>query len=257
MKIFMYFLLFSQLLYVDNLYAQNSGVLSYKKTINDKLTPNPRIENYIIYFNEKKSLEIILPSNVNNSTIQTGANSEFKTVSLVGGKRKRFVYKDLDKRELILGDNIDFKYYLINDTLSNFDWVITNEHQKILKFNCTKALTNFRGRAYEAWFTDDVAIQNGPWKFGKLPGLIVKIKDSENIYNYELEGIDFRSQFDSKIISIPEAYRDDKIIEHYGFMILYDKKVQDLVRESKASIFIKGNISGSSSSSIPPRMEKY
>ena len=37
-----------------------------------------------------------------------------------------------------------------------------------------------------AWFTSEIPIQRGPWKFGGLPGLIVKISDAKKEYNFEL-----------------------------------------------------------------------
>jgi len=34
---------------------------------------------------------------------------------------------------------------------------------------CQKATCLFRGRDYTAWFSNDIPISNGPWKFGGFP----------------------------------------------------------------------------------------
>jgi GLPGLI family protein len=80
--------------------------------------------------------------------------------------------------------------YLYEEQLPVFEWKISNETQKILSYNCQKATTTFRGRDYVAWFTLDIPVNNGPWKFGGLPGLILKIFDTRNHFVYECDGLE-------------------------------------------------------------------
>ena len=255
MKNIVYTLLLSICFQVS--FAQVKGVLYYKKTIDDKQTVTPREENYIVYFANNKSLETLRPVDVNSSNVQTGDNSVVKTVSLSGGKKKPFIFKDFIKNELKLADRIDFKLYFVEDTLASMKWQLSNETMTILKYKCTRATTNFRGRNYTAWFTDQLPMQNGPWKFSGLPGLIVKVSDDEKNYTYELEGVDFKAEFDTKTVSVPESYKDDSPIAQKEFISLYQKKVNELEVQAKASVFVKGNVSGSSRSTIPPKMEKF
>lgn len=65
-------------------------------------------------------------------------------------------------------------------------WTLKEEQQTIHGYRCQKATCHWRGRDYEAWFTSEIPIQRGPWKFGGLPGLIVKIYDAKKEYNFEL-----------------------------------------------------------------------
>ena len=69
-----------------------------------------------------------------------------------------------------------------------FDWKISNEKQKIGSYNTQKATTEFGGRKWTAWFTTDIPLQDGPYKFHGLPGLIVKIEDDAKNYSWELKG---------------------------------------------------------------------
>ncbi|HMU06556.1 MAG TPA: GLPGLI family protein [Kaistella sp.] len=69
-----------------------------------------------------------------------------------------------------------------------FDWKISNEKQKIGSYNAQKATTDFGGRKWIAWFTTDIPLQDGPYKFHGLPGLIVKIEDDAKNYSWELKG---------------------------------------------------------------------
>lgn len=236
------------------------GILYYKLTIEEKNKPRP--ENYVCYFSDNKSIEFFLPKALNESTVQTGSNSIDKSFLVKNKDSKQlFIYKDFLNRSLLLGDNIIFKKYLIADTLANFKWNITNEKQKILKYNCIKATTTFRGRNYIAWFTDEIAIQNGPWKFCGLPGLIVKVNDTANNYSFELEGIDLATSFDSTIIKVPNGYANDNPISHTAFMELYHKKVLEIEANNRASLKTVTTSSGTSTTqsfdTIPAKIEKY
>ena len=68
-------------------------------------------------------------------------------------------------------------------------WKLTNEFSKILTYDVQKATTEFGGRQWTAWFTKDIPIQDGPYKFKGLPGLILKIEDATKSHSWELKGI--------------------------------------------------------------------
>lgn len=74
----------------------------------------------------------------------------------------------------------------INEKL---DWQILPEKDKIATFNVQKAKVNYGGRNWTAWFTTEIPIQDGPYVFSGLPGLIVKISDDKNDYNFSLSEI--------------------------------------------------------------------
>jgi len=65
-------------------------------------------------------------------------------------------------------------------------WKIEKEFVKINNMNCQKAVTNYKGRIWEAWFSKDYPVSDGPYKFSGLPGLVVSIKDSEGQHIFNL-----------------------------------------------------------------------
>ena len=69
------------------------------------------------------------------------------------------------------------------------NWNIASEKQKIGEWNAQKAEADFAGRHWIAWFSIDIPIQDGPYKFQGLPGLIVKIEDKTGSHKMELKGI--------------------------------------------------------------------
>ena len=73
-----------------------------------------------------------------------------------------------------------------SDSLPAMKWTILNQFLTIKNNYCKKAVTSFRGRDYTAFFAINIPIQDGPFKFCGLPGLIVKISDSKGIFNFEM-----------------------------------------------------------------------
>ena len=96
---------------------------------------------------------------------------------------KYFIIKnsdDINYYEAILS----YKYKYTESP--EFNWKITNEKIKIGEYNCIKAELYYAGRHWIAWFTTDVEINEGPYKFKGLPGLIVKISDDKFYYSFYL-----------------------------------------------------------------------
>lgn len=71
---------------------------------------------------------------------------------------------------------------------SKFNWKISDKKAKIGSYNTQKATTDFGGRKWIAWFASDIPLQDGPYKFYGLPGLIVKVEDEGQNYSWELKG---------------------------------------------------------------------
>ncbi|HCN49456.1 MAG TPA: GLPGLI family protein [Chryseobacterium sp.] len=65
-------------------------------------------------------------------------------------------------------------------------WKIEKEFAKINNMNCQKAVADYKGRIWEAWFSKDYPISDGPYKFSGLPGLVVKVRDKENQHQFNL-----------------------------------------------------------------------
>jgi len=83
---------------------------------------------------------------------------------------------------------VDYEYI---EPLGDFLWKIADSSSsiKILGYNCQVATGNFRGRNYKAYFTEEIPVTCGPWKFNSLPGLILKIEESSGLFKWEAVGI--------------------------------------------------------------------
>jgi GLPGLI family protein len=83
-----------------------------------------------------------------------------------------------------IGDR--FKY---EDEMVGLKWEVTDVTDTVASYNCQKATINFRGRDYVAWFTTEIPLSDGPWKFSGLPGLILKVEDTKGLFSFRLIGM--------------------------------------------------------------------
>ncbi|WP_310990955.1 GLPGLI family protein [Aequorivita marina] len=89
-------------------------------------------------------------------------------------------------------------------------WKLSNETKHIGNYLCQRATTTYGGRDYTAWYTSEVPISDGPYKFKGLPGLILEIQDSRKQYVFEfltLEKSDDKFTFDRN--NIPETTKEE------------------------------------------------
>ena len=112
------------------------------------------------------------------------------------------IIKDRPGNMMYCYDVIGTKTYRYFDVFPTTKWKIGNEKSVIAGYNCQKATIVFAGRIFEAWFTREIALADGPYKFHGLPGLIVKVGDVRNHYVFEL--IKFERVKQSTTIELPK-----------------------------------------------------
>ena len=79
--------------------------------------------------------------------------------------------------------------YQYVEPVPDLEWKISSKHKTVMGYKCQSATVEFRGREYEAWYTIDIPLSFGPWKFQGLPGLILEVTDSKNEFRFTANGI--------------------------------------------------------------------
>jgi len=80
----------------------------------------------------------------------------------------------------------DFFDYFVVETNDEMKWKLLQETQQYNGYTLQKATTDFGGRTWNAWFSNDVNIKEGPYKFRGLPGLIFILEDTDKNFVYKL-----------------------------------------------------------------------
>ena len=95
---------------------------------------------------------------------------------------KNYPIKEITYFDKILQDEMGYTEQI------PFKWKISKEKLKIGDYETQKATTEYGGRKWTAWFSNSLPFSDGPYKFYGLPGLIVKIEDSEGKFSWALAG---------------------------------------------------------------------
>ncbi len=100
--------------------------------------------------------------------------------------------------------------YNISDD-RKMNWKILPDKGKIGEWNVQKAETDFAGRHWIAWFSTEIPIQDGPYKFHGLPGLIVSVEDRTGSHKMELKGIkNIQGELDINVFDAKEIAINNK-----------------------------------------------
>lgn len=80
--------------------------------------------------------------------------------------------------------------YLVDEQVPVIDWHLKSDTASFGAYHCQKAMGNFKGREYTAWFCPDLSVHGGPWKLLGLPGLILEAYDTKKEVVFKFDGFE-------------------------------------------------------------------
>lgn len=121
-------------------------------------------------------------------------------VTISDGLKSKYNYSILQTSQdnQYFEGNWDKSYTYKEDVIK--DWKLVNETQTINTFSCKKATLRYKGRDWIAWYTPEIPLPYGPYKFTGLPGLVIKMESEDGEFSFEL------------IKSIPKEKLKDKML---------------------------------------------
>ena len=135
------------------------------------------------------------------SKAHPGARTVPNSFTMSNGGKKEGTWSEYEYSDLFISNGKLTEYATMPMWLGKYNayytepyplqqWKMGAETQTILGHRCQKATCRFRGRDFVAWFAADVPIKGGPWKFGGLPGCILKVYDTQHFYEWEAVAIE-------------------------------------------------------------------
>lgn len=187
--------------------------------------------------NEKKIDSLVQKTGVGTSSQPTFAH-------------QLYIQKDLAKSEIlkhITAPMLKDKYFIRIDELQK--WVILKNKMRIGDLDCQQAELNYGGRHWTAWFAPSVNVLEGPYVFNGLPGLIVKISDDTNSFDFDLTAIKMMKNNERL------GFRKGKEIDWLTFQKLQQNYYDDPFAEIKAKN-IKYTIGDNNNNPINPGLRE-
>ena len=101
-------------------------------------------------------------------------------------KKDHRIQHSLFIQEHLRKEHIAYEEPLMNSNL----WNILSDTSTVAGLLSYKAICTFGGRNWTAWFTPEIPISEGPYKFSGLPGLIIRLDSEDGDYNFTLSGVE-------------------------------------------------------------------
>lgn len=165
---------------------------SYVYNIDSNNIKHIKEEVFVLHIKEKSSLFTSVKNYKSDSMVAIIKQDYLKFgggVSFKGVPKTDFTYYIIKKRDSlthnVFYDKIGRNNFFYDEPWVN-NWKIENEVRTINGFNCQKATIKKFGRNFIAWFANEIAISEGPYKFNGLPGLIVDLYDEKKYFHFSL-----------------------------------------------------------------------
>lgn len=100
------------------------------------------------------------------------------------------IFKKYPPGKITYIEHIPSSTFRYEEDIDVFSWELHPDTDTIAGHFVQKATTNYGGRSWIAWFSPDIPYTDGPYKFNGLPGLIVKVYDSQEHYIFILQSIE-------------------------------------------------------------------
>lgn len=184
-----------------------------------------QIEEMLLFTNNKESIFLSRNGFERDSMLFELRNNPQLTLDAVDISKfpktnfNQKIIKDYTKDDFVVYDKIYNDKFKYEESKKNISWKITSKTKIINGFKCQKATTTYAGRNYEAWFSNEIPITDGPFKFYGLPGLIIKVADTKSHYVFELTK---RTTID-KMPSISQAIKSSYEVTR----VVFNEKLKD------------------------------
>ena len=99
-----------------------------------------------------------------------------------------YIYKNYPSQRHQTVDYYSIELFQYQEPMGQ-DWELAEGDTTILNHPCHKAVCNYHGRTWTAYYATDIPISDGPWKLCGLPGLILRAYDHDGAFIINCIGI--------------------------------------------------------------------
>ena len=157
-------------------YFISSGKIEFERRINIWATLKGELASQLRKSTEQYKTDYFnFEFDQNKALYSPGRHSDSK-VAFFGAApaNDNIVYSNFMVGRSVSQKNVYEKTYLVEDSLRNATWKITDDFREIAGFNCRRATTIIMDSVFVvAFYTDEIMISGGPESVNGLPGMIL------------------------------------------------------------------------------------
>lgn len=131
--------------------------------------------------------------NMNYTLFELGEGSKQRAINSIYQPAIDYaIYRDMKQKKFLnrhLLPRVNNMIYEYKESIPHFNWQITSDTLTIAGYLCHKAKTHYAGRQWTVWFTSQIPIDCGLWKFNGLPGLIMQAYDIQDYFHFRIHTI--------------------------------------------------------------------
>lgn len=94
------------------------------------------------------------------------------------------IYQNYPQGKMTTVDIMAPNIFTYQEAAFPVQWELTQDTTTVCGYVCNKAVAEYGGRKWTAWYAADIPVPYGPWKFTGLPGLVLAATDSEGIHSF-------------------------------------------------------------------------
>ncbi|SDZ07878.1 MULTISPECIES: GLPGLI family protein [Rhodonellum] len=143
------------------------------------------------------------------------------------------IFKSINENTIVTYDKLFKNIYVYHQAKNQFHWKLEPGEKEINGYKCKKARLDYGGRTFFAWYSPEIPINDGPYSFNGLPGLIVEIADTQNHYRFTLVSLK-KGKFDISDQRPSSARATDKK-KYFGIKEEHKKNIFSQMSEFDAS----------------------
>lgn len=162
--------------------------VSYEQIFNT--STNTLVKEYELIFNDTLSLYLEKSGSSREKNNGDGLRNMTTQNLNVGGKTNKNFYFS-NKQTFIFQETFFGKAKKIIEDDDLGKWKKIDSVKVIAGYTCKLATKEFRGRKYFVWYALQIPTSSGPWKFNKLGGLILEVRDKKGQFSIQAKKISF------------------------------------------------------------------
>ncbi|MDE5813205.1 MAG: GLPGLI family protein [Muribaculaceae bacterium] len=122
-----------------------------------------------------------------------------------------YIMKSFNDNNMRCYDSTSLELFYYDETSDGWEWEISDSTKNVLGYECIKATSDYHGRKWEAWFSLEIPINNGPWKLHGLPGLILEASADGGKYSFRATGLEQTSKPIRPVFNAEAYEKTDRI----------------------------------------------